>query len=365
MIKYLIRQNSFYLVFKIIVLSLLTSLILLTNFYLFGIIDQELIKPLLTGDNYSRINFIVLDTIGQLDQQYYDELDALYQTLRNSDDYIFEYTQSFDGQNILMDVNYYQKEFDPVFQASHLPCYLVPKDYKNTRYNDLPICGNTSKIDKERVPVIVSEGNFFIQLIDTVYHDYPNDASSLFFNSSTIDIAVPKNYSQQQIDDIKAQIKQLIVDFYAQLDTVPTIYINDIGNQQRSYQYRTESFFEEYFNRNIALLLLTFVTLFILNYYFFTNNLRYLSINRLVGNSKWKAFNYFGCMNIITAILSGILIYLICNKIISDGSFYALWIIVACLVIGMSLVDNSITLMCLSSFNTSKVNQILRSKESE
>lgn len=364
MIKYLLNQNGFYLVFKIFVISLLTSLILLTNFSLLFYIDGNIFKALMINDDSSRITFNVIDTIGFFDPKDYDKLDTLYQSLRSSEDYRLEYVRTFDYEDITMDVIYYQEVYDRSFVPQTLPCYLVPEHYTKDSYEQIPVCGNNSKIKNERNLEMFDNTRSFVRLIDSVYYPQEYDITSSFFNSG-IQIAIPNNKYDDKVEQIKLDVVEMINDFYAQFDTVPTIYINDEANQQRANEYNIKTFHEEYLNRNIALMLLTFVTLFILNQYFIDNNLRYLSINSLLGISKKKAFLYFGWMNILTSILSGICIYSITHKILIDQGFYALWFIVTLLVILITIIDNLMTLLCLSTFKTSRVNQILRSKESE
>lgn len=385
MFKYLIKNNSIYIFLKIFISLLLMLLVYMQNYFIFFKIDQYGFLQSFNKEN--QIQFTLIPSYQgengpEMPIDKYEEVNKIYHKLKNIDNvYVnYVYHQNPTGPNtrsfVMIDKDYYIREYDNSFQNDIYPCVLKPKTLQNlTEYDGMPVVGTTEKYEAKEISMsnIYDPATDIIILIDDIYI-FDKDSSPYFmiftdFAGGSIDLSIVNEddyeiaaeTAYQKINDIK---EELIKDFKA-IDINISFYISSLSSSINNVDDLIFQELDINRTRNIAYTAMFVGTFLTLAKYFIFNNTEYISLCLFLGKTKKRVVSTMMIFNCLIDFMVALIFYFIHGWFCPDIVLNTPLLITLIMLGGIIILDAIVIVMMYFKIDSKKMLLILRTKEAD
>ncbi|MCI5774369.1 MAG: hypothetical protein MR210_07405 [Erysipelotrichaceae bacterium] len=379
MIKYFIKNSWFYLVVKLLVVLLLMLLIYLQNFHVFYKIDQVGIFNSFFKENTFYYSLVpVLDEEITID--HYEDVNNIYHKMKNYDGVNMDYhyfqpaAGAWETTYVLMDKDYYIREFDKDFKSDVYPCVLKPSTWKNfNAYLGAPVVGTNEKFtgtffakeyDKSTDIIILQDDIFIYGDEDFQYFQALNT-----YIGGMIDVSIVNDADAENAEILAYQKIEEYKDFITQEFKSVGIDIGFIVQNKSSVVSRADDYIANELRLNMSRNLsfgLLFVagSVILIKYFIFKNN-DFIATSLYLGKSKFHIGLSIFYVNFILDIIDVVCFYYLHN-VVYDGYRIENALVICTIILAIAiLIDIGTVIFAMMKMNTKKMLLILRRKEAE
>ena len=379
MIKYFIKNSWFYLVIKLLVVLLLMLLIYLQNFHVFYKIDQVGIF-----NSFFKENTFYYSLVPLLDEEitmdHYEDVNTIYHKMKNYDgvnmDYLYfqRAAGGWETTYVLMDKDYYIREFDEDFKSDIYPCVLKPSTWTNfNAYMGAPVVGTNEKFtgtlfakeyDKSTDIIILQDDIFIYGDEDLQYFQTLNT-----YIGGMIDVSIVNDADAENAEILAYQKIEGYKDFIIQEFKKIGIDIGFLVQNTSSVVSTADDYIANELSINMSRNLsfgLLFVagSVILIKYFIFKNN-DFIATSLYLGKSKLNIGLSIFNVNLVLDIMDVVLFYLLHNVVYDGYRINNVLVICSIILIMAILIDIGTVIYGMMKMDTKKMLLILRSKEAD
>ena len=385
MYKYLIKNNCIYILLKLFISLLLMLLIYMQNSFVFFKIDQFGFLQSFNRENeiqYTLFPMYEGENGPEMPIEKYEEVNKIYHKLKNIDNvYInYVYRQNVTEPNkhsfVMLDKDYYIREYDNSFRSDVYPCVLKPKTWNNfNEYDGMPVVGTTEKYTANEISVslLFDSATDLIILIDDIYI-FDKDNSPYFiiftnFAGGTIDISIVNEDSADKAMESSyekiTEIKDDLIKEFKEIGIDITFYISSLNNSINNVDDVVFQELDINRTRNIAYVAIFVGAFLTLAKYFIFNNTEYISICLFLGKSKRRIIASLMAFNCVIDLLVGTIFYFVhgwcCPDIVLNNPL----LITLMMLVGIIILDLMVIMTIYFKIDSKKMLLTLRAKEAD
>ena len=385
MYKYLIKNNCIYILLKLFISLLLMLLIYMQNSFVFFKIDQFGFLQSFNRENeiqYTLFPMYEGENGPEMPIEKYEEVNKIYHKLKNIDNvYInYVYRQNVTEPNkhsfVMLDKDYYIREYDNSFRSDVYPCVLKPKTWNNfNEYDGMPVVGTTEKYTANEISVslLFDSATDIIILIDDIYiFDKDNAPYFMIFTNfagGPIDISIVNEDSadkamESSYDKI-TEIKDDLIKEFKEIGIDITFYISSLNNSINNVDDVVFQELDINRTRNIAYVAIFVGAFLTLAKYFIFNNTEYISICLFLGKSKRRIIASLMAFNCVIDLLVATIFYFVhgwcCPDIVLNNPL----LITLMMLVGIIILDLMVIMTIYFKIDSKKMLLTLRAKEAD
>lgn len=385
MYKYLIKNNCIYILLKLFIGLLLMLLIYMQNSFVFFKIDQFGFLQSFNRENeiqYTLFPMYEGKNGPEMPIEKYEEVNKIYHKLKNIDNvYVnYVYRQNVTEPNkrsfVMLDKDYYIREYDNSFRSDVYPCVLKPKTWTNfNEYDGMPVVGTTEKYTANEISMslLFDSATDIIILIDDIYI-FDKDNSPYFmiftnFAGGTIDISIVNEDSADKAMESSyekiTEIKDDLIKEFKEIGIDITFFINSLNNSINNVDDVVFQELDINRTRNIAYVAIFVGAFLTLAKYFIFNNTEYISICLFLGKSKKRIIASLMAFNCVIDLLVATIFYFIhgwcCLDIVLNNPL----LITLMMLIGIIILDLIVIMTIYFKIDSKKMLLTLRAKEAD
>lgn len=379
MIKYFIKNSWLYLVIKLLVVLLLMLLIYLQNFHVFYKIDQVGIF-----NSFFKENTFYYSLVPLLDEEitmdHYEDVNTIYHKMKNYDgvnmDYLYfqRAAGGWETTYVLMDKDYYIREFDEGFKSDIYPCVLKPNTWTNfNAYMGAPVVGTNEKFtgtlfakeyDKSTDIIILQDDIFIYGDQDFQYFQTLNTYIGGMIDVSIVNDADAENAEILAYEKIEEYKDFIIQEFKNVGIDIDFIDLNNSSVVSTADDYIANELSIN-MSRNLSFgLLFVAGSVILIKYFIFKNN-DFIATSLFLGKSKFNIGLSIFYVNFILDIIDVVCFYYLHN-VVYDGYRIENALVICTIILAIAiLIDIGTVIFAIMKMNTKKMLLILRSKEAD